>query len=159
MWGVGIGGSYIWPSGGKNIQYSIYRVLFLWNTLGKSENKCWAWNRCQNPPLHGTCGRRGWWHCADCAQVCPPRGKPCPGHGPLIVIVEHLPILEREHKRSNRAIHLSQILHSIAIYKFREKRTSWLFFLLLFWHTFSRSISIKKKIHKPCFHMWTNIPD
>lgn len=101
------------PSEGKYILYSVYKVLFLHGVLDRFVHELWTGVRISG---HSTCRRWHWGTCLDSAQVCPPGSKASPGHGPLIVIIESLSILRREHRSSSPGIHLSQVLYSIVVH-------------------------------------------
>lgn len=61
---------------------------------------CW----CVNVKVSSafTCGRLSWHGCSDRPQVRPPRGESSPCHSPLIVVIQSLPILRREHREERK---------------------------------------------------------
>lgn len=113
------------PDHQKGNVHSANKVLFLQNKM------CWVSLNMSSElrtgvrisSWHGTCRRGCWWSCTNSTQV-RPGGEPGPRQSPLIVIIESLPVLGREHKRSKKGLHLSQILHSIAIYILRKIKST-----------------------------------
>lgn len=57
---------------------------------------CWCVN--VNVPSAFTCGRLSGHGCSSRPQVRPPRGESGSRHSPLIVVIQSLPILRREHR-------------------------------------------------------------